>query len=179
MFPNFEERCALNLTCATKEYPMLWEAEDRNMETCALELNAFIDTTLDKIYRLGAKRSITLSSFSPEICILLSIKQQGYPVLFINKAGSVPTGDVRASSLQQAIRFAKSWNLAGIVMLSDVFVMCPRLVQYAKRSGLVCGSYGNLNDDPKYAKVQQCIFRAFSMVVVDICWLMLEYLDSS
>ena len=132
---------------------MLWEAEDRNMETWSFELNFFIDTILSTIFRYSKNRNITLSSFSPEICILLSIKQQEYPILFINKAGSVPTGDVRAGSLQEAIQFAKSWHLAGIVMLSDPFVMCPRLIAYAKGSGLVCGSYGNLNDEPECAMV--------------------------
>lgn len=132
---------------------MLWEAEDRDMDFFAMELNLFVDTILKMVYRLGGKRSITFSSFSPEICIMLSLKQQDYPILFINKAGSVPTGDVRASNLQQAIQFAKTWRLAGIVMLSDVFVLCPQLLRYAKSSGLVCGSYGNLNDDPVCAKV--------------------------
>ncbi|KAL8705359.1 MAG: hypothetical protein Q9201_001515 [Fulgogasparrea decipioides] len=137
-----------------KEYPMLWEAEDRDMSFFATEPNLFVDTILAMVYRLGGKRSITFSSFSPEICVLLSVKQRDYPVLFINKAGSVPTGDIRAGNLQQAIHFAKAWGLAGIVMLSDVFVQCPRLLQYAKSQGLVCGSYGNLNDDPANAKVQ-------------------------
>ena len=132
---------------------MLWEAEDRSMETSAPEINTFVDIILSTIYKYGGKRSITLSSFSPEICILLAVKQQQYPVLFINKAGSVPTGDIRAANLQQAIRFAKKWNLAGIVMLSDPFVLCPRLVGYAKSQGLVVGTYGNLNDEPEYAMV--------------------------
>lgn len=135
------------------EYPMLWEAEDRDMDYFAMELNVFVDTILKMIYRFGEKRSITFSSFSPEVCILLSMKQAEYPVLFISKAGSVPTGDIRASSLQQAVHFAKTWGLAGIVMLSDVFVLCPRLLLYAKGKGLVCGSYGDLNDDPECAKV--------------------------
>ncbi|KAL8757211.1 MAG: hypothetical protein Q9184_004271 [Pyrenodesmia sp. 2 TL-2023] len=119
-----------------------------------MELNLFVDTILQMVQRLGGKRSITFSSFSPDVCIMLSIKQQEYPVLFINKAGSVPIGDLRASNLQQAIHFAKTWGLAGIVMLSDVFVLCPLLLRYAKSVGLVCGSYGNLNDDPACAKVQ-------------------------
>lgn len=136
------------------EYPMLWEAEDRDMDFFAIELNLFVDTILGMVYRLGGKRSITFSSFSPDICIALFTKQQDYPVLFINKAGSVQTGDLRASNLQQAIHFAKTWRLAGIVMLSDVFVLCPELLRYAKSAGLVCGSYGNMNDDPIYAKVR-------------------------
>ncbi|KAL8720367.1 MAG: hypothetical protein Q9225_002755 [Loekoesia sp. 1 TL-2023] len=150
LFTNLPESISFNLEM---KYPMLWEAEDRDMDFFAMELNLFVDTILKMVYRLGGRRSITFSSFSPETCIMLSLKQQDYPVLFINKAGSVPTGDIRASNLQQAIQFAKAWQLAGIVMLSDVFVSCPQLLRYAKSSGLVCGSYGNLNDDPVCAKV--------------------------
>ena len=150
LLTQLPESLAFNLEI---KHPMLWEAQDRNMELYALELNFFVDTILTMIFRLCANRNITLSSFSPETCILLTSKQQTFPVLFINKAGSVPAGDVRAGSLQGAIEFAKAWNLAGIVMLSDPFVMCPRLLTYAKDSGLVVGSYGNLNDEPECALV--------------------------
>ena len=135
------------------KYPMLWEAEDRGMEFNAMELNFFVDTILTMIFRLYDDRNITLSSFSPEICILLACKQRTFPILFINKAGSVPAGDVRAGSLQGATEFAKAWDLAGIVILSDPFVMCPRLSTYAKDQGLVVGSYGNMNDEPDCALV--------------------------
>ena len=54
---------------------MLWEAEDRSMEITAPEINKFVDTILSTVYKNGGNRSITFSSFSPEICILLSIKQ--------------------------------------------------------------------------------------------------------
>ncbi|KAL9614368.1 MAG: hypothetical protein Q9167_001171 [Letrouitia subvulpina] len=135
------------------KYPMLWEAEDRGMEYSAIEINHFVDTILTVIFRLCGDRNITLSSFSPEICILLACKQETFPILFINKAGSVPAGDKRAGSLQGAVEFAKYWGLKGIVMLSDVFVMCPRLLRYCKDSELVVGSYGDLNDDPDCALV--------------------------
>ena len=135
------------------KYPMLWEAEYRGMEPYAMELNFYVDTILGMIFRLCGTRNITLSSFSPEICILLDCKQETFPILFINKAGSVPAGDIRAGSLKGAIDFAQAWNLAGIVMLSDPFVMCPRLLTYAKDSGLVVGTYGNLNDEPECAVV--------------------------
>ena len=150
LLTQLPESIAFNLEI---KYPMLWEAQDRGMELYAMELNFFVDTILTTIFRHCGNRNITLSSFSPEICILLTCKQQTFPILFINKAGSVPTGDVRAGSLQGAIEFAKAWNLAGIVMLSDPFVMCPRLLTYAKDSGLVVGSYGNLNDEPDCALV--------------------------
>lgn len=45
-------------------------------------------------------------------------------------------------------------------MLSDPFVMCPRLLTYVKDSGLVVGSYGNLNDEPECALVSVSHLRS-------------------
>ncbi|MCJ1381262.1 Glycerophosphocholine phosphodiesterase [Xylographa soralifera] len=102
VFPTFEdlfaklpESIAFNIEM---KYPMFWEAEDRNMETCGPELNVYVDLVFEKIYHLGGKRSITFSSFSPEICIALAIKQQDYPVLFLSKSGSILVGDIRRPS---------------------------------------------------------------------------------
>ena len=135
------------------KYPMLWEAEDRNMELCAIELNFYVDTILTTIFRHSGDRNITLSSFSPEICIALACKQRTFPILIISKAGSVPVSDVRVGSLQGVIDFATAWDLTGVVMLSDPFVMCPRLLTYTKDLGLVVCSYGELNNDPECALV--------------------------
>ena len=121
---------------------MLWEAQYREMEPYVMELNFYVDTILSMIFRLCGNRNITLPSFSLKFCILLACKQET-PIIFNNKAGSVPAGDIRAGSLKGAIDFVPAWNLAGIVMLSDPFVMCPGLLTYAKGSGLVVGRYGN------------------------------------
>ena len=112
LFTQLPDSIAFNVEM---KYPMLWEAEDRNMDRYAPEINTYVDLVLGVIYRLAGNRSITFSSFSPEVCIVLSIKQHDYPVLFLSKAGSVPVGDVRCSGLQQSIRFAKRWNLAGTI----------------------------------------------------------------
>ncbi|KAI4190821.1 MAG: hypothetical protein L6R41_000516 [Letrouitia leprolyta] len=135
------------------KYPMLWEAEDRNMDHFATEINTYVNIVLSTIDRLAGKRSITFSSFSPEVCILLSLKQWDYPVLFLSKAGSIPVGDVRYSGIQHSIRFAKSWNLASIVVPSDPLIMCLRLIEHTKASELKVCSYEPLNNDPQCAKV--------------------------
>jgi glycerophosphodiester phosphodiesterase len=121
----------------------------------ALEINTFVDQILDQVFRAEGERKIILSSFSPEMCMLLSIKQNTYPVMFITNAGKLPAQDMdmRASSLQAAVRFAKRWSLAGIIFASETLILCPRLVGYVKRSGLVCGSYGSLNNIPENSKV--------------------------
>lgn len=135
------------------KYPMIWEAEDRAMEFATIELNTYVDTILSILLRYCGDRNITLSSFSPEICIALACKQCSFPIMMINKAGTVPVSDIRAGSLKGAIDFATAWNLDGIVVISDPFVMCPRLLTYTKDMGLAVASYGGLNNDPGCAKV--------------------------
>lgn len=117
------------------------------MDTYAVELNSFVDTILTKVYDLGTGRDMLFSSFNPDICLLLSFKQPSIPVLFLSDSGASPVGDIRASSLQEAIRFASRWNLLGIVTQAEPLVLCPRLVRIVKESGLVCVSYGSLNND--------------------------------
>ncbi|KAG8528433.1 uncharacterized protein KY384_007351 [Bacidia gigantensis] len=136
------------------KYPMLFEAHDWGMNTYALEVNHVVDTILSVVDRLAGNRTIFFSSFSPEICILLSRKQDVYPVFFLTEAGHIPSSDARADSLQAAIHFARAWNLPGIIARSQPFVMSPGLVKYVKDSGLQCISWGELNDEPEHAKKQ-------------------------
>jgi glycerophosphodiester phosphodiesterase len=123
------------------------------MDTYAVELNSFVDTVLNQVYELGGERNMIFSSFNPDICLLLSFKQPSIPVLFLTDAGCSPIADIRSSSLQEAIRFASRWNLLGVVSAAEPFVICPRLVRVVKESGLVCVSYGVLNNDPENARV--------------------------
>jgi glycerophosphodiester phosphodiesterase len=95
----------------------------------------------------------------------LSYKQPSIPVLFLTDAGTTPVGDIRASSLQEAIRFASRWNLLGVVTAAEPLVISPRLVRVVKESGLVCVSYGTLNNDP--SKVQLQVKEGIDAVIVD------------
>jgi glycerophosphodiester phosphodiesterase len=140
------------------KYPMLSESEEQEMDSYAVELNSFVDAVLATVFALARDRPVIFSSFHPDICILLAFKQPSIPVLFLTDAGIVdpgafPVADLRAQSLQQAIRFASRWDLLGIVSAADVLVMCPRLVRVVKESGLVCVSYGMLNNEPKNVQV--------------------------
>lgn len=150
MFKKLPERIGFNIEM---KYPMLHESEEQEMDTYAVELNSFVDTVLTKVYDLGKKRNIIFSSFNPDICLLLSFKQPSIPILFLTDAGTSPVGDIRASSLQEAIRFASRWNLLGLVSAATPLVVSPRLVKVVKESGLVCVSYGTMNNDPEKVKV--------------------------
>ena len=152
MFQKLPESTGFNIEM---KYPMLHETEEHGMDQYAVELNSFVDTVLTTVYDLSGKRNIIFSSFNPDICLLLSFKQPSIPVLFLTDAGTSPVGDVRAASLQEAIRFASRWNLLGVVSAAEPFVMCPRLVKVVKESGLICVSYGTLNNDPKNSQVSE------------------------
>jgi glycerophosphodiester phosphodiesterase len=154
MFKKLPEHIGFNIEM---KYPMLHESEEQEMDTYAVELNSFVDSVLAKVYDLGSKRNVIFSSFNPDICLMLSFKQPSIPILFLTDAGTYPVGDIRASSLQEAIRFASRWNLLGVVSAADPLVLCPRLVRVVKESGLVCVSYGTLNNDPQHVKV--CLTR--------------------
>ncbi|KAL0261041.1 Glycerophosphocholine phosphodiesterase [Diplodia seriata] len=162
MFRKLPESIGFNIEM---KYPMLHESEEHDMDTYAVELNSFVDTVLKKVYDLGSKRNIIFSSFHPDICLMLSFKQPSIPILFLSDAGTSPVGDIRASSVQEAIRFASRWNLLGVVTAAEPLVMCPRLVRVVKESGLVCVSYGTLNNDP--VNVQRQVKEGIDAVIVD------------
>ncbi|ERF68305.1 hypothetical protein EPUS_02761 [Endocarpon pusillum Z07020] len=147
------------------KYPMLYESEEQEMDTYAVELNSFVDTVLTTVYDLGQGRNMIFSSFNPDICLLLSFKQPSIPVLFLTDSGTTPVGDIRASSLQEAIRFASRWNLLGVVSNAEPLVISPRLVKVVKESGLVCVSYGVINNDAE--KVQLQVKEGIDAVIVD------------
>ncbi|KAI9679529.1 MAG: Glycerophosphocholine phosphodiesterase [Caeruleum heppii] len=162
MFKKLPENIGFNIEM---KYPMLFESEEHEMDTYAVELNSFVDTVLTTVYDLGKKRNILFSSFNPDICLLLSFKQPSIPILFLTDAGTSAVGDIRASSLQEAIRFASRWNLLGVVTAAEPLVTCPRLVKVVKESGLVCVSYGTINNDPE--KVQLQVKEGIDAVIVD------------
>jgi glycerophosphodiester phosphodiesterase len=157
MFNELPESVGFNIEM---KYPMLHESEEEEMDQYAVELNSFVDTVLQKVYDKMGARNVIFSSFNPDICLMLSFKQPSIPVLFLTDAGTSPVGDVRAASLQEAIRFASRWGLLGVVSAATPLVMCPRLVKVVKESGLVCVSYGTLNNDPKNVMVSLSLIRA-------------------
>jgi glycerophosphodiester phosphodiesterase len=156
MFQKLPESIGFNIEM---KYPMLFESEEQDMDTYAVELNSFVDTVLQLVYDKMGERHVIFSSFHPDICLLLNFKQPSIPVLFLTDAGSCPVGDIRASSLQEAIRFTSRWNMLGVVSAAEPFVMCPRLVRVVKESGLVCVSYGMLNNQPENVKVSHNFSR--------------------
>jgi len=136
------------------EYPLLNEAIALQMDTLAPEINHFVDTILAVIYaHAGPHRRIFFTSFHPDICIALAVKQQTYPILFLGNSSLNPKGDKRTTNLQMACRFALKFGLAGVVMISQPFVESPGLIGLVKSRGLYTISWGPMNNHVGCVKV--------------------------
>ncbi|CAG8538168.1 891_t:CDS:2, partial [Paraglomus occultum] len=148
------------------KYPMIDEAELEGLPTYNIELNVFVDAILDVVYDHTAQnRNIIFSSFHPDICQLLAVKQPNYPVFFLSDVGTVSIADARSKSIQRAIRFAKSADLLGIVIRSDPALEAPQLIKTIKETGLLVFTYGARNNDVECAKFQKKL--GVDAVIVD------------
>lgn len=151
LFKKIPSNVGFNIEC---KYPMLDEAEEEDIGQVAVELNHWCDTVLKVVYDNANGRDIIFSSFHPDVCVMLSLKQPSIPILFLTEGGTQQMADVRAASLQSAIRFARRWNLLGIVSAARPLIKAPRLTQIVKSSGLVCVTYGVENNDPENARIE-------------------------
>lgn len=137
------------------KYPMIDEAEQDELNQFQ-ELNIYVDTILECVYNnVEQDRHIIFSSFHPEICLALNLKQPNYPVFFLTDAGTLPMADIRCNSLQGAVRFAKQADLLGIVAASEPILEAPRMVQVIKAQGLLLFTYGVLNNEVDNAVAQK------------------------
>ncbi|KAK6506423.1 Glycerophosphocholine phosphodiesterase [Arthrobotrys conoides] len=162
VFKNLPKDIGFNIEL---KYPMLDEAQAEEMDHLGIELNTWLDKILKIVYDHGEGRDIIFSSFHPDICLMASFKQPSIPVLFLTEGGTAFMSDIRASSLKEAIKFASQWNLIGIVSAAEPLVRCPRLIRVVKETGLVCVTYGTLNNDPENVKIQAS--QGIDAVIVD------------
>jgi glycerophosphodiester phosphodiesterase len=156
---------SVNLNIELK-YPMLFEADEWDLELLVIKTDIFVDTVLDTVCKYARGRTIVFSSFSPEICIAMSTKQRTWPVFFLSKTAA-PRGEVRSSCVQQAVHFARSWGLPGIVPECTPLIKCPRLIHYVRSAGLACTSFGVLNSKPECAKVRHPLPFSNAMALTD------------
>ncbi|KAI8147206.1 Glycerophosphoryl diester phosphodiesterase family-domain-containing protein [Fennellomyces sp. T-0311] len=137
------------------KYPMIDEAEGDELHLFQ-EINIFVDTILQCVYDHAEQdRRIIFSSFHPEICVALNLKQPNYPVFFLTDAGTLPMADVRCNSLQGAVRFAKQADLLGVVTASEPILEAPRMTSIIKETGLLLFTYGVLNNEVENAVAQR------------------------
>lgn len=126
------------------KYPLI-KADGTGEISDYFDMNRFVDIILGIVFHKHGGRRIVFSSFDPDICSMLRLKQNVFPVLFLTQGISeryTPYDDKRTKSVEIATEFAVSAGLLGIDVLSDLFVKDMSLIKYARDVGLVVFVWG-------------------------------------
>ncbi|OCF61664.1 cyclin-dependent protein kinase inhibitor [Kwoniella mangroviensis CBS 10435] len=114
-------------------------------------------------------RKFIFSSFEPEVATALNWKQPNYAVFFASNCGisssssSTPSTtttdrkrlipisqeeetDLRCLSVREAVNFAKSTNLLGVILEATTLAAVPSLVASVKDAGLLLATFGDTQD---------------------------------
>ncbi|XP_053954658.1 glycerophosphocholine phosphodiesterase GPCPD1 [Anastrepha ludens] len=90
-----------------------------------LNKNHFVDIILKTTVKYGCGRPLFFSSFDADICTMVRLKQNVFPVAFITIGETSlwePYKDLRARSYLDAVNFAQSANLLGTVAHAKDFL---------------------------------------------------------
>ncbi|KAG0204690.1 phosphate system positive regulatory protein pho81 [Mortierella sp. GBA30] len=75
--------------------------------------------------------------------------------------------DKRCTSIKEAVKFARSNNLLGVICEATPLIQVPSLITHIKESGLILSSFGAANKDPAMVHIQKSHGVDALMVVVD------------
>ncbi|KAJ8300997.1 hypothetical protein KUTeg_022516 [Tegillarca granosa] len=119
-------------------------------ETNFFGRNKYVDTILKTVFESAGERRIVFSSFDPDTCTLLRLKQNKYPVLFLTNGETKfykPYKDPRCKSVQKAIHVSKITDLLGVDVFSEVLIEKPECIKSVKDAGLILFCWGEHNND--------------------------------
>lgn len=128
------------------KYPM--ELKDGSSEMDHFfEYNFYVDTILREILTHAGKRRILLSCFDPNVCVMLQLKQQIYPVF---QLGISPEyADTRHADFQSLFWSALSHQLLGVCLESDRLLKVPGIIELAHSHKLVVLAWGEAVNIPE------------------------------
>ncbi|KAM8946213.1 glycerophosphocholine phosphodiesterase GPCPD1 [Pelodytes ibericus] len=128
---------------------------DGNMSTY-FEMNLFLDIILKTILENAGSRRIVFSSFDADICTMVRLKQNRYPILFLTQGQSEiypELMDLRSRSTPIAMSFAQFENILGISAHTEDLLRNPHYIKEAKSKGLVIFCWGDDTNDPENRKL--------------------------
>ncbi|XP_076161628.1 glycerophosphocholine phosphodiesterase GPCPD1 isoform X1 [Ptiloglossa arizonensis] len=114
------------------------------------DLNLYLDTILKVVLEYGGNRKIVFSSFNPDICAMIRLKQNKYPVVFLTQGvtSKYPTyHDPRCQTIPMAVRHALVADILGINVHTEDILRDPTQVQFVKDAGLIIFCWGDDNND--------------------------------
>ncbi|XP_061415432.1 glycerophosphocholine phosphodiesterase GPCPD1 [Lethenteron reissneri] len=110
------------------------------------DMNQFVDIILSCVQQQAKTRRIIYSSFDANICAMVRLKQNKYPVLFLTQGMTEVYPefmDIRTRSTQIAVHFAQAENILGISAHTEDLLRNPTYIVEAKSKGLVIFGWGN------------------------------------
>lgn len=114
------------------------------------DLNLYLDIILKVVLEHGGDRKIVFSSFNPDICAMMRLKQNKYPVVFLTQGVTVkyPTyHDPRCQTIPMAMRHALTADILGINVHTEDILRDPSQVKLVKDRGLIIFCWGDDNND--------------------------------
>ncbi|XP_073995151.1 glycerophosphocholine phosphodiesterase GPCPD1 isoform X2 [Rhodnius prolixus] len=119
------------------------------------DLNLYLDTVLEVVLQHAGSRGIIFSCFHPDICSMIRLKQNRYPVMFLTQGMTdkyPPYHDPRCQSVPMAVDFAVCMDILGINVHTEDLLRDSSQVSLVKRAGLVLFCWGDDNNDTKTIK---------------------------
>lgn len=145
----------------------------------AFEINRFVDSILNVVMDYGGEeRHIAFSSFEPEICVALAVKQSRFDVFFLSGSDD-DLKDYRSYYVEGAIQFASAQFLSGI-SISSSFLQCStdekedkntagkRIVNAAHRRGLKVWTWGEENSDAQFFQDQVNVMKVDAVITDNV-----------
>lgn len=140
-----DESCGLNIEI---KWPQLLESGKMEARRCR-EINDYADRIIDVVDKHARNRRVVLESFDADLVIMLRMKQNRFPVIFLSQGMTDQYEryvDVRARSVRNGIYFAQAFDLAGIDLISEYYVMSGRkLVSFIQDHDLIARAWGNVS----------------------------------
>ena len=80
------------------------------------DINKYLDIILAQVADFSRDREIMFSSFEPDVCTSLKLKQTKYPSFLLTRNGGYdpPTSDEKRNNIELGIIFAAAVNLVGV-----------------------------------------------------------------
>ncbi|KAL3308919.1 Glycerophosphocholine phosphodiesterase gpcpd1, partial [Cichlidogyrus casuarinus] len=133
------------------KWPMILRNGEAEMDNF-FEPNYYVDRILGEIFRHANKRKIIISCFSPDICAMVNLKQNLYPVLLLG--GDSDYADFRVSSIERTVSVACAEQLLGVALdAGEVLLASPDFVEHIrKKLNLVVFVWGEKGNHLEHRK---------------------------
>ncbi|CAD5123309.1 DgyrCDS11665 [Dimorphilus gyrociliatus] len=117
-----------------------------------MDRNEYVDIILKEVLSYGKNRRIIFSCFDPNICCMLKLKQNKYPVLFLSQGitEKYPAYmDPRCWTTKNSSLYCEAENFLGINAHAEELLRNPDIIKFAKECGLIVFCWGDDNNDKK------------------------------